>query len=78
MVNDEKQPFWCKFSYVNNYLYSVIDFNHVKLRYMELCNFLTRRALVSQPSTIVVAKYPNISHYMNLSIYLPTIILAII
>ena len=45
---------------------------------MEPCNFLTKRALVSQPSTIVVAKDPNISHYLNLSIYLPTSILAII
>ena len=45
---------------------------------MELCSFLTKRALVSQPSTNVVAKDPNISHYLNLLIYLPTIILAII
>ena len=37
-------------------------------RYIEPCNFLTKRALVSQPSTFVVAKDPNISHYLNLSI----------
>ena len=73
-----KNLFWCKFSYVNNHLYSVFNFNNVKLRYMEPCNFLTKRALVSQPSTIVVAKDLNISHYLKLSIYLPTIILAII
>ena len=66
------------FSYVNNHLYSVIDFNHVKMKYIEPCNFLTKRALVSQQSTIVVAKGPDISHYLNLSIYLPMIILAII
>ena len=77
-LNDEKQLFWYKFSYVNNHLYSVIDFNHVKLRYIEPCNFVTKRALVSQQSTLVVAKDPSTSHYLNLSIYLPTIILAII
>ena len=76
-LNDEKQFFRWKFSYVNNHLFSVINFNHVKLRYMEPCNFLTKRALVSQPSTIVVAKDPNISHYLNLSIYLPTIRLSL-
>ena len=77
-LNDEKQLFWCKFNYVNNHLYSVINFNNVKLRHIEPCNFLTKRALVSQPSTLVVAKDPNISHYLNSSIYLPTIIPAII
>ena len=56
----------------------MINFNHVKLRYIEPCNFLTKRALVSQQSTLAVAKDPNIAHYLNLSIYLPTIILAII
>ena len=78
LLNHEKQLFWCKFSYVNNHLYLVINFNHIKLRYIEPCNFLTKRALVSQQSTLVVAKDPNISHYLNLPIYLPTIILAII
>ena len=72
------QLFWCKLSYVNNHLYSVINFNHVKLRYIEPCNFLTKRALVSLQSTLVDAKGPNISYYLNLSIYLPTITLAII
>ena len=56
----------------------MMNFNHVKLRYIEPCNFLTKRALMSQPSTLMVAKDPDISHYLNLSIYLPTIILAII
>ena len=28
-INDEEQLFWCKFSYVKNRLYSVINFNHV-------------------------------------------------
>ena len=55
-----------------------MNFIHVKLRYNEPCNFLTKRALVSQQSTLVVAKDPNISHHLNLSVYLPTIILAII
>ena len=77
-LNDEKQLFRWKLSYFNNHSYSVINFNHVKLRCTEPCNFLTKRALVSQQSTLVVAKDPNISHYLNLSVYLPTIILAII
>ena len=37
-----------------------------------------KRALVSQQNTLVVTKDPNISHYLNLSVYLPMIILAII
>ena len=56
----------------------MIDFNHVKLGYIDSYNFLTKRALVSQQSTLVVAKDPNISHNLNLSIYLATIIIAII
>ena len=56
----------------------MINFRHVKLRYIEPCNFLSKRALVSQQSTLVVAKDPNISLYLNLSIYLQTITLAII
>ena len=40
----EKQLFRCKFSYVSNHLYSLINFNHVKLKYIEPCNFLTKRA----------------------------------
>ena len=55
-----------------------MNFIHVKLRYIERYNFLTKRALASQQSTLVVAKDPNISHYLNLSTYLLTIILAII
>ena len=33
---------------------------------------------MSQPSMLVVAKEPNISYYLNVSIYLPTIIIVII
>ena len=58
--------------------HSVINFNHVKVRYIEPCNFLTKRAFVRQQSTLVVAKDPDILHYLNLLIYLPTIIFAII
>ena len=54
---DEKL-FWCKFSYVIKYLYSVINFNHVKLRYIEPCNFLVKHALLSQPS-----KRAMLSHF---------------
>ena len=53
-------------------------FYHSKLRYTEPWNFLTKRALVSQQSTIVVAKDSNISHYLNLLVNSPTIILLII
>ena len=60
------------------HLYTVIYSNRVKLRYIETCNFLTKRALVSQQITIVVAKDTYILHYLNLSIYLPTIVFAII
>ena len=44
----------------------MINFNHVKLRYIETCNFFTKRALVSQQSMLVVGKDPNILHYLNL------------
>ena len=53
------------------------NFNHVKLRYIEHMQF-SNQTFVSQQSTLMVAKNPNNSHYLNLSIYLPTIILAII
>ena len=56
----------------------IIIFNHVKLRFIEPCNALIKRALVSQQSTLVAAKDPNISHYLDWSIYLQMIILAII
>ena len=52
--------------------------NNLKPRYTEPCNFLTKRAWVSQQSTLVVAKDSNISHYLNSWAYLVTIILAII
>ena len=78
MVKWRKPTLLVEIQYVNNHLYSVINFNHVKLGYNEPCNFLTKRALLSQQSTLVVAKDPNISLYLNLSVYLPTIILAII
>ena len=66
------------FTYLNNNLYSGINFNHIKLIYIQLCNFLKKRILVSQPSTLTVAKDFDISYYLNLSNYLPTIILAIL
>ena len=52
--------------------------NHLKPRYPEPCNFLTKRAWVSQQCTLVVAKDSNISHYLNSLAYLVMIILAII
>ena len=50
----------------------------IYVRYTEPCNFLTKRAWVSQQCTLVVAKDSNISHYLNSWAYLVMIILAII
>ena len=52
--------------------------NHLKPRYTEPCNFLTKRAWVSQQCTLVIAKDSNISYYLNSWAYLPVIIIAII
>ena len=77
-LNDGKWFVWCKFNYINNYLWLVKNNNHLKPRYTEPCNFLTKRARVSQQCTLVVAKDSNISHYLNSWAYLVMIILAII
>ena len=53
-------------------------FNHLKLRYTHPRNFLAGHALLSQPSTLVVAKDSNILHYLNLSMFLPKNVLAIV
>ena len=52
--------------------------NRLKPIYTEPCNFLTKRAWVSQQCTLVVAKDANISHYLNSWAYLVSIIFAII
>ena len=67
----------CKFNYFNNHLWLVKNNNHLKPRYTEPCNFLTKRAWVSQQCTLVVAKDSNIPHYLNSWAYL-VMILAII
>ena len=64
-LNDGKWFVWCKFSYFNNHLWLVKNKNHLKPRYTAPCNFLTKRAWVSQQCTLVVAKACNISHYLN-------------
>ena len=53
---DEKRFFLSKYNYINKHYYSVKTFNNFKLRYIDPYNFLTTRASVSQPSTLVVAK----------------------
>ena len=63
---------------INKQLYLEKISNHLKLKYTEPCNFLTKRALVGQPSALVDAKDSNISHYLNLLINSPTIILPIV
>ena len=69
LLNCEKQFFLFKFTYINEYFYTwrriLITENMI---YTDPCNFLTKRALVSQQSTLVVAKDSNISHYLILSI----------
>ena len=77
-LNGGKWFVWCKFNYINNHLWLVKNNNHLKKRHTELCNFLTKRAWVSQQCTLVVAKDSNISHYLNSWAYLVMIILAII
>ena len=77
-LNDGKWFVWCKFNYFNNHLWLVKNNNHLKPRYTEPCNFLTKRAWVSQQCTLVVAKDSNNSHYLNSWAYLVIIILAII
>ena len=52
----KKQFSLCNLNYINNHLYSVKNFNQLKLRYTDLCNFLNKRALVSPPRMLVVAK----------------------
>ena len=41
-LNDEKQFFL--FNFANNHLFLNNNFNHMKLRYTDPCNFLTKRA----------------------------------
>ena len=67
-LNDVKNVFQ-----LDSYLLKI--FNHFKLRYTDPCNFLNKRAIVSQPSTLVFAKD---SHHLNSSIYLPTITIVIV
>ena len=78
--NDEKQFFWFKFNYINKHLYRDLEknFKHLTMRNTDPCNFLTKLALVSKPSTVVVAKDSSISYYLNLSIPLHTIVILII
>ena len=51
----------------NKHLYSDQEknFQHLSMRNTDPHNFLTKRALVSQPSTVVVAKESIISYYLN-------------
>ena len=55
-LNDDKQFLLFKFRNINQRLHLENNFNHLKLSDTDPCNFLTKRALVSQPSTLVVAK----------------------
>ena len=46
-LNYEKHFLLCKFNYINNHLYFVQNFDHLKPRYTDPGHFLTKRALVS-------------------------------
>ena len=54
-LNDEKHVF-SKFYYINKHVYFEKNFNHSKLRYTDPCNFLTKCALFSQQSTILLLR----------------------
>ena len=66
---------WCKFNYINNHLWLAKNNDHLKPKYTEPSNFLTKRTWVNQQCTLVVAKD---SHYLNSWAYLVMINLAII
>ena len=78
LIYGERQSLLVKFNYISTHLPLEKNFNQLKMWYTDPCNFLTKRALVSQPSTLAVAKETDISHYLNLSINSPTIVLPII
>ena len=65
-LNDEKQLFIFQFNYINKRLYLEKNFNLLKMTCTDPCNFLTKRALVNQPSTLVVAKDSSILHFANM------------
>ena len=75
LLNDEKLFFLFKFNYINTHLHPEENFNRLKVRYIDSCNFLYKRVLVIQPSTLVVTKDSDISNYLHLSIHSSTIIL---
>ena len=66
-----------KFNYIDKHLHLGKNFIHLKLWYTD-SNFLTKRALVSRPSTLVVTKDSNVSHFFYLSTNSPIVILPII
>ena len=74
----KNSSFLSKFNNINKQFYLEKNFNHLKLRFSGPCNFLTKRTLVSQPSTLVIAKDANILHYFDLAINLATIVPPII
>ena len=59
-LNDEKYFLLPEFNYSELHVYVVNNFDHKKSSYSNSFNLLTKRALVSQPSTLVVAKDSNI------------------
>ena len=71
--NDEKHFFLAKFNYINKHLYVEKNLNWDILT---SAIFSPNVHCVSQPNTLVVADDSNISHYLNLSINSPSIILS--
>ena len=54
-INNEKQFVLFKFNNINKHLHLEKKINQLKLRDTDPCNCLAKYALVSQPSTLVVA-----------------------
>ena len=64
-LNGDEKFFLFRFNYINTHLYLENGFIDLKRTYTDSCNFLNKRALVSQTMRLVVAKESNISHYLN-------------
>ena len=59
-LNEGKHFFVFKFNYINEHLCMEKNFNHLKLRYTDPCNFLTKCALVYGPCMIVPHKWTKV------------------
>ena len=72
----EKQFLLYKFNCIYDNVYFVQNFNCEKLINTDPCHFLTKRVLVSNKAHSQLPKSLDILHYLNSSIYSPTIVLT--